>query len=65
METIGDSHMVVSGIPRRNGDRHVVEIANLALELMEACYTEFRMHHRPGDTLPLRIGMHTGPCAAG
>ena len=57
--------MVVSGIPKPNGHRHVGEIANLALDLLSAAYTRFRIRHRPGQGLNLRIGMHTGPCAAG
>ena len=65
VETIGDSYMVASGLPRRNGDRHVGEIANLALDLLSTCYTKFRIRHRPNDTLSLRIGMHSGQCAAG
>ena len=64
METIGDSYMVVSGLPRRNGDNHVGEIANLALHLMSAAL-DFRIRHRPGLPLKLRVGFHTGPCAAG
>ena len=65
VETIGDSYMVVSGIPRRNGSRHVAEIANLSLDLLSTCYTQFRIRHRPNTPVLLRIGMHTGPCAAG
>ena len=29
VETINDSYMVASGLPERNGDRHVAEVANL------------------------------------
>ena len=65
VETIGDSCVVVSGLPHRNGERHVGEIANLTLDLLSSSYMKFRIHHRPNDTLPLRIGMHTGRCAAG
>ena len=65
VETIGDSYMVVSGIPRRNGNRHVAEIANLSLDLLSTCYTKFKIRHRPNTPVLLRIGMHTGPCAAG
>ena len=64
METIGDSYMVVSGLPRRNGEKHVGEIANLALDLMSAA-VDFKIQHRPGLSLQLRVGLHTGPCAAG
>ena len=65
VETISDSYMVVSGIPRRNGKRHVAEIANLSLDLLSACYTTFKIRHRPNTPVLLRIGIHTGPCAAG
>ena len=56
--------MVVSGLPNRNGDKHVSEIANLALDLVSAALN-FRIRHRPNLKLQLRIGLHTGPCAAG
>ena len=56
--------MVASGIPRRNGRRHAGEIANMALDLLSAV-TSFHIRHIPGDKLQLRIGLHTGPCAAG
>ena len=56
--------MVVSGLPNRNGDKHVSEIANLALDLVSAALS-FRIPHRPNLKLQLRIGLHTGPCAAG
>ena len=64
METIGDAYMVVSGLPHRNGTRHVVEIADMAMALLREVIT-FKIRHRPGAALQLRIGLHTGPCAAG
>lgn len=56
--------MVVSGLPRRNEGRHVAEIASMALDLLDHV-TKFKVHHRPDHQLRLRIGMHTGSCAAG
>ncbi|XP_059220787.1 guanylate cyclase 32E [Stomoxys calcitrans] len=64
VETIGDAYMVVSGLPLRNGNRHVGEIASLALHLLENV-ANLKIPHKPMDTLQLRIGIHSGPCAAG
>ncbi|XP_037278672.2 atrial natriuretic peptide receptor 1-like isoform X1 [Rhipicephalus microplus] len=64
VETIGDAYMVVSGLPDRNGHSHAREVARMALSLLRAI-RNFRIRHRPDDTLKLRIGIHTGPCCAG
>ncbi|KAG8250716.1 Receptor-type guanylate cyclase Gyc76C, partial [Homalodisca vitripennis] len=64
VETIGDAYMVVSGLPIRNGDSHVGEIASMSLDLL-AAVKNYRIAHRPNDTLKLRIGIHTGPVVAG
>ncbi|KAI0237467.1 Atrial natriuretic peptide receptor 2 [Lamellibrachia satsuma] len=64
VETIGDAYMLVSGLPHRNGSRHAAEVANTALSLLdEVCH--FKIKHRPDHKLLLRIGLHTGSCAAG
>lgn len=64
VETIGDSYMVASGLPMRNGLRHAAEIARMSLALLDAVKS-FTIRHKPHEQLSLRIGIHTGPCAAG
>jgi len=56
--------VVVSGLPKPNAGRHIAEICTLALDLLDQVL-HFTIRHRPDDTLKLRIGLHTGPCAAG
>ncbi len=57
--------MVVSGLPTRNGGRHVAEVAATALDLLEAVSFHFKIRHAPDRRLLLRIGIHTGSCVAG
>ncbi|CAH1242817.1 NPR2 [Branchiostoma lanceolatum] len=64
VETIGDAYMVVSGVPRENGDRHASEIASMAVDLVAACET-FRIPHRGEERIRIRAGMHSGPVVAG
>ncbi len=64
VETIGDAYMVVSGVPKRNGMRHVAEIATLSLELLSTL-TTFRIKHLPDRHLQARIGMHSGEYPTG
>jgi len=56
--------MVVSGLPKPNEGRHIAEICNMALNLLDEV-SRFTIRHRPNEMLELRIGIHTGPCAAG
>ena len=51
--------MVVSGLPKRNGDNHAAEIASMSLHLLDAM-DSFRISHRPNQKLELRIGIHSG-----
>ncbi|VDL97874.1 unnamed protein product [Schistocephalus solidus] len=59
VETIGDSYVVASGLPTRNGRRHAGEIASMALELLSISGI-FVIRHLPTVPLLLRIGIHTG-----
>ena len=64
METIGDAYMVASGLPERNGNKHAGEIADMALDLLDAVLS-FKLRHMPDVLLMIRIGLHTGSCCAG
>ncbi|XP_058138809.1 guanylyl cyclase C [Dasypus novemcinctus] len=64
VETIGDAYMVASGLPKRNGNRHAVDIAKMALDILSFMGT-FELEHLPGLPIWIRIGVHSGPCAAG
>ncbi|KAI9206776.1 adenylate and guanylate cyclase catalytic domain-containing protein [Polychytrium aggregatum] len=64
VETIGDSYMVASGVPVRNGDMHACQIADMSLHLLSAVHS-FVVPNRPELQLRMRIGMHSGPVVAG
>ncbi|KAJ3608358.1 hypothetical protein NHX12_025406 [Muraenolepis orangiensis] len=64
VETIGDAYMVASGLPRLNGNRHAVDICRMALDIL-AFMGSFQLRHLPGIPVWIRIGVHSGPCAAG
>ncbi|XP_062610157.1 atrial natriuretic peptide receptor 1-like isoform X1 [Saccostrea cucullata] len=64
VETIGDAYMLVSGLPKRNGNRHSKEIADCAMDIM-ASIGSFSIPHQPNNKLKIRIGIHSGPVVAG
>ncbi|MGH3632935.1 adenylate/guanylate cyclase domain-containing protein [Mycobacterium sp.] len=57
----GDSYMVVSGVPWPRRD-HVEALAHLALDMAD---TAAALTGQPGKTVPLRIGLASGPVVAG
>ncbi|XP_052740371.1 guanylate cyclase 32E-like [Bicyclus anynana] len=63
VETIGDAYMVVGGLPERSS-RHATEVASLALHVLDAV-PKIRVRHMPAARLHIRIGIHSGQCAAG
>ncbi|UCI07183.1 adenylate/guanylate cyclase domain-containing protein [Mesorhizobium sp. B1-1-8] len=60
IKTIGDSVMVVAGLPAARSD-HAEALAHYALELRKAAKRE----RFAGEPLRLRIGIHSGPIVAG
>ena len=50
--------MVVSGIPVAT-PFHAREVANMAIDLVEAC-TVFTIPHMPCEPLKIRVGLHSG-----
>ncbi|KAG7226515.1 hypothetical protein INR49_003836, partial [Caranx melampygus] len=58
VETIGDAYMVASGLPRRNGNRHAVDICCMALDIL-AFMGNFELRHLPGIPVWIRIGIHS------
>ncbi|XP_063410264.1 guanylate cyclase 2G-like [Mytilus trossulus] len=64
VETIGDAYMVASGLPIRNKDRHVLEIALMSLDIMTVV-NQATVPHIPEEHWKLRIGINTGSVVAG
>uniref|UniRef100_A0A0N5BGH1 Guanylate cyclase n=1 Tax=Strongyloides papillosus TaxID=174720 RepID=A0A0N5BGH1_STREA len=64
VETIGDAYMVVSGIPQENGVNHLANLADVTLGMMEFLQT-YIIPHKKKEKLRIRLGLHTGPVAAG
>ena len=59
IETIGDAYFVVSGLPVRNENLHAGEIASMSLHMLREI-KNFKIGHKPNQTLKLRIGIHSG-----
>ena len=61
IKTIGDSYMVVGGLPSARED-HAEAIANMAIDMQRAI-KKFRNDR--GEPFQIRIGINTGPVVAG
>ncbi|HWA09319.1 MAG TPA: adenylate/guanylate cyclase domain-containing protein [Opitutaceae bacterium] len=61
IKTIGDSYMVVGGVPLAVPD-HAVRCADMALAMLEVMEV---FNQRNNVRWQIRIGMHTGPLVAG
>lgn len=59
VETIGDGLHCVSGLPIRNGDNHVREIAEMSFGFLRIL-KQFKVPHLPDHQINIRVGLHTG-----
>ena len=55
--------MVVSGLPART-PHHAAHVADMALDILMDI-SKFQIRHMPDQKLLVRIGLHSGSCAAG
>lgn len=72
---------VVSGVPQENGLQHLSNLCDVSLDIMKVCtksdvnrlrllatlqfLEDFCIPHRKEQRIKIRIGLHTGPVAAG
>lgn len=61
IKTIGDAYMAAAGLPERRND-HAQAAARMAHGMLEALA---RIAVETGESLSLRIGLHSGPVVAG
>ncbi|HEY9001697.1 MAG TPA: adenylate/guanylate cyclase domain-containing protein [Mucilaginibacter sp.] len=61
IKTIGDAYMVVAGVPVSCRD-HAELLADMALDMQEMIK---RHNQQTGQTLQIRVGIHSGPVIAG
>jgi len=61
IKTIGDAYMVAGGMPDPQTG-HAVDVANMALEILEVTR---KLSSELHEDIAVRIGIHTGPAVAG
>lgn len=61
IKTIGDAYMAVAGVPIRSAD-HAEQMAAMALDMQQVIA---RHNRETGQSLQIRIGLHSGPVVAG
>ena len=52
--------MVVSGVPKKNGNEHAYQIATMALELIHQSTTNCLIPYTNNEKLRIRVGLHSG-----
>jgi hypothetical protein len=52
--------MVVSGVPKKNGNEHAYQIATMALELIRQSTTNCLIPYSNNEKLRIRVGLHSG-----
>ena len=57
--------MVVSGVPKKNGNEHAYQIATMALELIRQTTNNCLIPYSNNEKLRIRVGLHSGPVCAG
>ncbi|MFY7999629.1 MAG: adenylate/guanylate cyclase domain-containing protein [Candidatus Kapaibacteriota bacterium] len=63
IKTIGDAYMVAGGLPERSED-HAERVALFALDIL-AVMQDTALRTSNGETVQIRIGIHTGDAVAG
>ncbi|TRY67940.1 hypothetical protein TCAL_03769 [Tigriopus californicus] len=64
VESISDSYLIASGIPRSNGERHASQLCSMALMFLKASSAIHRPD-QPSQTIQVKAGIHTGTVVAG
>jgi atrial natriuretic peptide receptor A len=52
--------MVVSGVPKKNGNDHAYQIATMALELIRQATNNCLIPYSNNEKVRIRVGLHSG-----